>query len=43
VLLDNYENPIKVDRFELLTFANDLYVSVMHEWHEEYSKLQSLR
>jgi len=43
VLLDNYENPIKIDRFELLMFANDLYVAVMHEWHEEYNKLQSLR
>ena len=43
VLLDNYENPIKVDRNALLEYANDLYLSVMTEWHEEYTKLQELR
>ena len=43
VMLDNYENPIKVDRIDLLEYANDLYLSVMHEWHEEFTKLQALR
>lgn len=43
VLLDNYENPIKVDRLELLREATYVYNLVMNEWHLEYSSLESKR
>ena len=43
VLLDNYENPIKVNREELLVKANKLYLQVMEDWHTEYNELKNLR
>ena len=43
ILLDNYENPINVNRAELLDSANAIYLAVMQEWLDEYNKLQVLR
>lgn len=43
VILDLYDNPIKVDK-ELLTMAAyKTYNDVMNEWHEEWSKLSRQR
>jgi hypothetical protein len=41
--LDNYENPIKVDRLKLFEKANELYVSTMKDWHSEYETLKNKR
>ena len=43
ILLDNYQNPIKIDREELLRKANNLYLEVMEQWHTEYNELQNKR
>jgi hypothetical protein len=43
VLLDEYENPVKVDRNSLLQKANEIYVSVMNQWHDEWSILEKKR
>lgn len=43
VLLDSYENPIKVKKAELLPLLVDTYLDVMNEWHEEYEKLRKKR
>jgi hypothetical protein len=43
VLLDEYGNPVKVDRNSLLQKANEIYVSVMKQWHEEWSILEKKR
>jgi hypothetical protein len=43
VLLDEYENPVKVDRNELLQKANEIYMSVMDQWHNEWSILEKKR
>jgi len=43
ILLDDFENPIKVDRITLLQKANEVYVEVMGNWHAEYTELQNKR
>ena len=43
ILLDSYENPIKVDRNVLLQKANEIYVSVMEQWHNEWVILEKKR
>lgn len=43
VILDLYENPIKVDKETLRTKAQQTYNNIMLEWHEEWSKLQQNR
>ena len=43
ILLDSYENPIKVNRLELLTLLRDTYNNVMVEWHSEFKDLENNR
>jgi hypothetical protein len=43
ILLDSYENPIKVDRNQLLSSLRDTYNNVMLEWHEEFQTLRHKR
>lgn len=43
VLLDNYQNPIKVIRKDLLDKASTLYTAVMEEWYVEFNKVQNNR
>lgn len=43
ILLDNYDNPIKVDRLQLLTLLRDTYNNVMEEWYNELKELENLR
>lgn len=43
VLVDNYNNPVKVSVDELLTEAKILYQSVMEEWLAEFKELSNLR
>lgn len=43
ILMDNYENPVKVNRLELLQKLNQVYITVMEEWHSEWQTLESKR
>lgn len=43
VILDSYDNPVKVNRQQLLKVVNDTYNSVMIEWHNEFKKLENNR
>jgi hypothetical protein len=43
ILLDNYENPIKVNRKQLLDKAKENYNNMITQWYEEYSLLKNNR
>jgi len=43
VMLDLYENPVKVDRHELLSKVTQIYNEVMEDWHQEWKELESKR
>jgi hypothetical protein len=43
ILIDTFENPVKVNRIELLEKLTELYHSVMNEWHNEYKELENKR
>ena len=43
VLLDLYDNPVKVNKELLVIIAHKTYHDVMTEWHEEWSKISKLR
>lgn len=43
ILLDEYENPVKVDRSKLFHTLRDTYNTVMEQWHTEWTQLASKR
>jgi hypothetical protein len=43
VLLDSYNNPIKVSRLELLEAMTEKYDYIMSEWLHEYTELSVMR
>jgi hypothetical protein len=43
VILDSYENPIKVNRVQLLNQVTKVYTESMNEWYEEFTKLRKQR
>ena len=43
VLIDTFNNPVEVDRKELLATLQGIYKSVMKEWHDEWKKIESSR
>lgn len=43
VVMDNFDNPVKVNRVELLSKLTDTYNSVMNEWHQEWTELEKKR
>ena len=43
VIVDNFENPVKVDRKDLLTKLKDTYSSVMADWQSEWASLETKR
>lgn len=43
VLIDTFDNPVKVDRTSLLLKLQDTYQSVMTEWYNEWKELESKR
>jgi len=43
ILIDNFDNPVKVNRVELLTSLTETYTRVMTEWHAEWSELENKR
>lgn len=43
ILVDTFDNPVLVNRVELLTKLKDTYNAVMCEWYSEWSKLEKQR
>jgi hypothetical protein len=43
VIMDTFQNPVLVDHGELLTKLKDVYNSVMAEWYNEWTDLESKR
>lgn len=43
VLMDTFNNPVKVDRIKLLETLRNTYAVVMQEWHDEWKELESKR
>ena len=42
-LEDTFQNPIKIDRQELLNLARQQYQSVMNAWHQQHYELKQIR
>ena len=43
VLMDTFNNPVQVNRDELLTVLKKIYNTVMLDWHKEWKELESKR
>jgi hypothetical protein len=43
VIIDNFDNPVKVDSKLLLAKLQSTYNSVMEEWYNEYKELEGKR
>jgi hypothetical protein len=43
MLMDTFQNPVLVDRSELLKKLRQVYNSVMLEWYNEWKELESKR
>lgn len=43
VLIDTFDNPVQVNRKELLEKLQSVYTSVMNEWHNEWKELEGKR
>lgn len=43
ILIDNFDNPVQVDREKLLTVLKSTYEKVMIEWYKEWKELESKR
>jgi hypothetical protein len=43
VLIDTFNNPVEVDRKELLTKLKKLYQETMTEWYDEWKALEGKR
>lgn len=43
ILIDTFNNPVKVDRQSLLSILQNTYESVMDEWYNEWSDLEKKR
>jgi hypothetical protein len=43
VIMDTFDNPVLVDRSELMSKLKQVYNSVMLEWYNEWKELESKR
>jgi hypothetical protein len=43
ILVDTFENPVEVNRGELLTKLTETYNTVMREWYNEWVELEKKR
>lgn len=43
ILVDSFENPVEVNRTDLLAKLNETYESVMREWLNEWAELEKKR
>ena len=43
ILIDEYENPVQVNRMALLKKASEIYKIIMQQWHDEWAILEKKR
>jgi hypothetical protein len=43
ILIDNFDNPVQVNREQLLSILKDTYQKVMLEWYKEWKTLELKR
>ena len=43
VLIDNFNNPVQVNREQLLSIIKDTYQKVMLEWYKEWKEIETVR
>ena len=43
ILIDNFNNPVQVNRDQLLTVLKDTYQKVMLEWYKEWKEIETKR
>ena len=43
VLIDNFNNPVQVNREQLLAVLKDTYQKVMLEWYKEWKEIETVR
>lgn len=43
VVLDLYDNPVKIDATQLLSKATKIYNETMDAWHQEFEELRNKR
>jgi hypothetical protein len=43
VVIDKFDNPVQVNRDQLLDLLKDTYNTVMLEWHNEWKELEGKR
>jgi hypothetical protein len=43
ILIDTFDNPVKVNRVELLDKLSTAYKTTMEEWHNEWTTLEGKR
>lgn len=43
ILIDSFNKPIKVNTKQLLAESEEIYFSVMNDWYNEFTQLQSNR
>lgn len=43
VIMDTFQNPVLVDRSELLSKLKEVYRSIMAEWYNEWKELENKR
>ena len=43
ILMDTFDNPVQVNREELLSVLKDTYNTTMLEWYKEWKELESKR
>ena len=43
ILIDNFNNPVQVNREQLLNVLKDTYNKVMLEWYKEWKEIETVR
>jgi hypothetical protein len=43
ILIDNFNNPVQVNRDQLLTVLKDTYSKVMIDWYKEWKEIEITR
>jgi hypothetical protein len=43
ILIDTFNNPVKINRHDLLQKLNDTYKNAMEEWYNEWVELEKKR
>ena len=43
IMIDNFDNPVQVNREQLLSVLKDTYNKIMLEWYKEYKELETKR